>query len=239
MRRLFPLLLPAAALVVACSSSDPPSELVGQSSSAIINGQLDTTHQAVVMLYSQSGDKAGLCSGTIVKIDPTTHIGWVATAAHCVEAQPSIVIQGNDFLGSDVLRYEVVDFAASDTNMAIKIKDGRRAAGDILIGADGINSIVRKRLHPNEPPPRRSGYYAVRGVAYHVDQHLGSLSAAAYFGRGIEAAMVRAGQTAVYWYVSLPAEDVRRETHDPRAVVERAAAALDDRFRAVAPRHRA
>ena len=74
----------------------------------------------------------------------------------------------------------------------------------------------------------------VRGVAYHVDQHLGSLSTAAYFGRGIEAAMARAGRSAVYWYVSLPAEDVRRETHDPRAVVERATAALDDRFRAVA-----
>jgi 2-polyprenyl-6-methoxyphenol hydroxylase-like FAD-dependent oxidoreductase len=60
-------------------------------------------------------------------------------------------------LESDALELgsEVVDFAVNDTNIAIKIKGGRTAAGDILIGADGINSIVRKRLHPNEPPAAR------------------------------------------------------------------------------------
>lgn len=105
------------ALVVGACSGDPlvsapADEDVGQTSSAIINGSVDTTHQAVVMIYSQKGQEAGLCSGTIVKVDPDTKIGWVLTAAHCVAVPPSLVIQGNDFNSMDVLQYGVIDYKA-------------------------------------------------------------------------------------------------------------------------------
>ena len=36
---------------------------------------------------------------------------------------------------------------------------------DLLIGADGLHSAVRARLHPGEPPPRWSGVMLWRGVA--------------------------------------------------------------------------
>lgn len=103
------LVLPLVA-AAACSSAPPVDERVGTQASAVINGQLDSTHPAVVMLYAQSGDGAGLCSGTIVKV--SGNVGWVATAAHCVEIPPAIVIQGQDFLGDDRLQYEVLDYAA-------------------------------------------------------------------------------------------------------------------------------
>jgi len=101
----------------ACSSSDltTPSEHapIGQVASPVINGQLDTTHQAVVAIVLQEGQQGGLCSGTIVKVDPTTHIGWVLTAAHCVEIPPVFVLQGDDFAApAGVLRYDIVDYKA-------------------------------------------------------------------------------------------------------------------------------
>ena len=84
-----------------------------QTSSAVINGQLDTTHQAVVAIVLQSGSQGGLCSGTIVKTDPATHIGWVVAAAHCVDLPPVFVLQGDDFSqASGVLRYDVIDYKA-------------------------------------------------------------------------------------------------------------------------------
>lgn len=105
----------------ACSSGapvqpgddEPGAGSLGRTSSAVINGQVDTTHQAVVAIALQQGQQGGLCSGTIVKVDPATHIGWVLTAAHCVDIPPVFVLQGNDFSQTnDVLRYDIVDYKA-------------------------------------------------------------------------------------------------------------------------------
>lgn len=38
------------------------------------------------------------------------------------------------------------------------------AAADVLIGADGLYSAVRARLHPDEPPPRWNGVMMWRGI---------------------------------------------------------------------------
>lgn len=116
--------VPVLASVAACSSVDVPTEAVrataaeshesvGRTSSAIINGAVDTTHQAVVAIVLQQGQQGGLCTGTIVKVDPTTHIGWVVTAAHCVDIPPVFVLQGDDFAKpTGVLRYDIVDYKA-------------------------------------------------------------------------------------------------------------------------------
>jgi hypothetical protein len=110
----------ALALGSAACGSDVPhagsgddAAPIGQTSSAVINGQLDTTHQAVVAIVLQQGQQGGLCSGTIVKVDPKTHVGWVLTAAHCVDIPPVFVLQGNDFAQSaSVLSYDIVDYEA-------------------------------------------------------------------------------------------------------------------------------
>jgi uncharacterized protein GlcG (DUF336 family) len=113
----------AAVVISACSSSETPErrneattervERVGRQSSAVINGMLDTTHPAVVAILLKSGDSEGLCSGTIVKVDATRHIGWVATAAHCVDTPPIFVLQGADFSdAANTLRYDVIDYKA-------------------------------------------------------------------------------------------------------------------------------
>jgi 2-polyprenyl-6-methoxyphenol hydroxylase-like FAD-dependent oxidoreductase len=102
-----------------------------------------------------------------------------------------------------------------------------------LIGADGVGSVIRRRFHPQEPPPTPSGFCALRGVAHGVGDKLGDLAAVGYLGDGIEAATARASQTAVYWYLSLLAEDVPEGARDPRAILERHTAGFDARLQAV------
>jgi 2-polyprenyl-6-methoxyphenol hydroxylase-like FAD-dependent oxidoreductase len=142
-------------------------------------------------------------------------------------------------VGSDALVFdsEAIGVAVSATGVSLALKDGRSAAGDVLIGADGVGSVVRRHLHPHEPPSRPSGFCSLRGVAYGVGDHLGDLAAVGYLGDGIEAGTARASQNAVYWYLSLLAADVtadvKNEERIPKAILERHTAAFDARFRAI------
>jgi 2-polyprenyl-6-methoxyphenol hydroxylase-like FAD-dependent oxidoreductase len=130
-------------------------------------------------------------------------------------------------LGSEVLR--VTHDAAG---VKLRLIDGRLDAGAVLIGADGVNSTIRKQLHPDEAPPRPSGFCAIRGVAYGVSSRLGNLSAIAYMDDGIEAAAARASSDAVYWYISLLARDVGSAS-DPPEILGRWYPTFDPTFRAI------
>ena len=132
------------------------------------------------------------------------------------------------------LGHTVTGFGCVQGGVEISLDDGRRVAGDILIGADGVASAVRRQLHPNEGPPRRSGLLAVRGVAHDVAHHLGDISGVQYFGRGIEAGVARASERAIYWYLSVREEDARRaDRADPSGFVATMTQGFDGALRAI------
>ena len=114
----------------------------------------------------------------------------------------------------------------------LQLTDGRTVIGDVLVGADGVGSAMRRVLHPDEPPMRASGLWAVRGVARNVEHHLQGLSGSQYFGRGTEGGIARASADATYWYLSLPANRLT-VSRDPHATALRCAADFDQRFRAI------
>ncbi len=93
------------AALVACSAT-PPDEKLGQTSQNIVGGQSDTTHQAVVAV----GLAQGACTGTIIKTDPATGVGWVLAAGHCIAlgGAAQVVIQGDDVTSSSSLQYQVL-----------------------------------------------------------------------------------------------------------------------------------
>lgn len=140
-----------------------------------------------------------------------------------------------EIVGADslVLGSEVVEATTTPVSAALKLRDGRGEEGSIVIGADGVGSAIRKRLHPEEPAPVPSGFVALRGVAKGVAGHLEDLAGVGYLGDGVEAAAARASEDAVYWYLSLLADDVNRGSLEPRAVLERVTAGFEPRFRAI------
>ena len=131
------------------------------------------------------------------------------------------------------LESEVVGFSSTAEGVSVTLADGRRVAGRVLIGADGVGSLVRRQLHPRERPPRRSGLFGLRGVAHGVAHHLGESSGAQYFGRGVEGGLGKANETTVYWYLSIPDRIATVGSMDPAKVLERAVAGFDDRFRSI------
>ena len=115
---------------------------------------------------------------------------------------------------------------------------GRRVAdlttlpvsADVIIGADGVGSTIRRALHPDEAPPRPSGYHALRGVSEVAGDALGNTDLAVYLGDGVEIGLAKASRTAIYWYVSLVDEF---DATDADAILERCARGLDGRALAI------
>jgi 2-polyprenyl-6-methoxyphenol hydroxylase-like FAD-dependent oxidoreductase len=139
-----------------------------------------------------------------------------------------------DSVGRDslVLDSAVTSFTIENGQPVLRIDSGDAISGDVLIGADGVGSVVRRTLHPDEPPPRRSGLFGIRGVAHGVAAQLAGVTGAQYFGRGVEAGVSMASSSAVYWYLSVRAADIAGE-RDPLAVARRLAAPFDDRLRSI------
>jgi 2-polyprenyl-6-methoxyphenol hydroxylase-like FAD-dependent oxidoreductase len=71
-------------------------------------------------------------------------------------------------------------------------------SADVVIGADGVGSTIRRVLHPDEPPPSPSGYHALRGVSEVEGDVLGGAGLALYLGDGVEIGLAKASPTAIY-----------------------------------------
>jgi 2-polyprenyl-6-methoxyphenol hydroxylase-like FAD-dependent oxidoreductase len=139
-----------------------------------------------------------------------------------------------DAVGPDSIELsaDAARFTSHADGVELTLTVGNAFRGTILVGADGVGSVVRRQLHPDEPPPRPSGLLAVRGVARDVVQHLGGSSGAQYFGRGVEAGVARAGEREVYWYMSLRADQMGDE-RVPMAVAERVASRFHQPFQRI------
>lgn len=94
--------------------------------------------------------------------------------------------------------------------------DGRTARGDVLIGADGVGSIVRTTIDPDAPAPAPSGlisvggFSRVPGLAPTSGEQYMVFGAKSFFGY-----LVRDDGTT-YWFANVTAADESRE--DIRAV---------------------
>ena len=136
-------------------------------------------------------------------------------------------------LESISLSREATGFTVDGDLATLHLANGEAAAGQLLIGADGVSSIVRRILHPTEPPPRSSGIIAVRGAVHGALRHFEGLGGIYYLDRGVEAAMIRASETGIYWFVSLARELVPPGMSEPAAILSQLSPRCDSTFRAI------
>jgi 2-polyprenyl-6-methoxyphenol hydroxylase-like FAD-dependent oxidoreductase len=109
----------------------------------------------------------------------------------------------------------VADVAPTPGGARVHLDDGRSLEAPMVIGADGLNSAVRRRLHDDAPTD--GGTLAWRAVC---DTPLPAACADSMTWRGpgsIAGAVRQDGGS--FWYVTLPA-DVGDEVTDPRGLLE-------------------
>jgi 2-polyprenyl-6-methoxyphenol hydroxylase-like FAD-dependent oxidoreductase len=95
------------------------------------------------------------------------------------------------------------------------LESGERIEADFLIGADGINSAIRRQLH-GEEPPRYEGATCWRGICNTIE-FLPDRTSLLVLGPGTQFGAVPCGSGLVYWFLAKNA---------PRGTVQTKADAL-------------
>lgn len=97
-------------------------------------------------------------------------------------------------LGEDSVRFGAGASRAGDG--IVLLSDGGEIEGDLIVGADGLHSVVREHLL-GSADPRESGIASFRGVV----AWSGDVRAGEWWGPGSIAGMLPVGEGRVYWYV--------------------------------------
>lgn len=121
---------------------------------------------------------------------------------------PTIALHRADLLAALIyaLPHELIHLGkacsgvvAANDHAEVEFADGSRVQSELVIGADGIHSAVRRHLFPSIQP-RYSGYTGWRGVTHHATTAAGET-----WGRGARFGIVPIGAGRVYWFATLNA----------------------------------
>ena len=105
---------------------------------------------------------------------------------------------GQEFVSFDEVEHEV------------RVTSGRdQFVGDALIGADGINSVVRSQLW-GDSPTRYSGYVCWRGIVSEPSIVQAVTDINEVWGRAARCGFMRCSPDKVYWYVARTSRNQER-----------------------------
>jgi 2-polyprenyl-6-methoxyphenol hydroxylase-like FAD-dependent oxidoreductase len=94
-----------------------------------------------------------------------------------------------------------VGFRSEQGHVISHFADGQQQQTDLLVGADGLHSVIREQLL-GQQPPRYSGYTCWRGVAVFEDRHVSGGISSETWGRGLRFGMLPIGNGRVFWYAT-------------------------------------
>ncbi|VTR97940.1 FAD-dependent monooxygenase [Tuwongella immobilis] len=89
----------------------------------------------------------------------------------------------------------------SATGVTVRFANGRTATGDVLIGADGIRSVVRQTL-ADPGPLRYAGYAAWRGITSRLPDSQKPDEVRFAVGKGTQMGILPCGPGRVYWFIT-------------------------------------
>jgi 2-polyprenyl-6-methoxyphenol hydroxylase-like FAD-dependent oxidoreductase len=174
----------------------------------------------VVLAASAPAAVAGvrLPDGTIITrpamADLERQVGVVCVVLHRAELQ-SILL---DALGAGQLQRgsNCVRVVQDRETVSAEFADGRVVHGDLVIGADGLHSVVRAGLHGSEPPTY-AGYTAWRAVVPFDTRHV---QASESWGAGARFGQVPMSGNRVYWFATRNVADGERLPDEKAGLLE-------------------
>ncbi|MFY1634921.1 FAD-dependent monooxygenase [Solwaraspora sp. WMMB335] len=163
-------------------------------------------------------------TGRPIRTLPFAHLGdrlgAQNVAIHRAELHQALLTAAGDppvRLGATARRFQVVG-----DRVRVEFHDGLTAEGDLLIGADGFHSVVRRQIAGPEQP-REPGYVCWLATTPLRHPRIRDGYAAHYWGRGQRFGLVQLDGDRVYWWGTLNmAPAVARDWRGGKADIERA-----------------
>ncbi|MFF3334542.1 FAD-dependent monooxygenase [Streptomyces sp. NPDC002888] len=121
---------------------------------------------------------------------PSVNISRAALQHLLLEAAGDVPLS----LGAEATHYET-----DENGVTVHFGDGTSARGDILIGADGFNSVIRRQLAGPEES-RDSGYICWLALAAFDHPRLHPGYVGHYWGRGQRFGLIDIGHGRYYWW---------------------------------------
>jgi 2-polyprenyl-6-methoxyphenol hydroxylase-like FAD-dependent oxidoreductase len=129
-------------------------------------------------------------------------VGGRATPAICLHRADLIdLLERNCAPGTIHPGKTIERFEQSETGVKAFFDDGETATGDVLIGADGINSRVRAQIKGDAKPVYR-GYVIWRGVVDFNASGFSVKNPSETWGTGNRFGLVPIGKNRFYWYAT-------------------------------------
>lgn len=126
--------------------------------------------------------------------------------------------------GDDALRMgaEVTSFVQDADGVTARLADGDEVRGDVLIGADGIGSAIRRQVH-GDTPPVYAGYTAWRAVCDFTHPRVPVGEMWIHWGPGARILHYHVSDQRVYWLALAKAPPRGEDSEGGRkaAVLER------------------
>lgn len=117
--------------------------------------------------------------------------------------------------GTVQLGKAAIDFSQDDQGVTITFADGTSVRSDYLVAADGIHSVVRKKLLPKSTP-RYSGYTCWRAVTEGFPEGMNMDETSESWGPGRRFGAVPLTNRRVYWFATLNAPRQDPKMRDAR-----------------------
>jgi len=114
-----------------------------------------------------------------------------------------------DALPQDSLRTGIRCTGFDDSTLILE--NGERIEADVLVGADGISSVIREGLHGAEAP-RYAGYTCWRGIRDDAPGLLQENTALLVMGGGSQFGVAPCGPGKLYWFLTKNAPRGTRQT---------------------------
>lgn len=168
---------------------------------------LDAERRAATVGFPTPGIRLHTHTGKILGITPTGGTLADGTVSRTIRREALYQVMHDEAAsrGIPIQRGKRL-ISAYETRDGVRAEfsDGTHEEADILIGADGIHSTVRRIIDPNAPRPRFSGLLTTGGYARGVAVTTAPGSYEMIFGRHAFFGYATAPDGEVWWFVNIP-----------------------------------
>ena len=139
--------------------------------------------------------------GQLLATIPQSHVGLeLGTPGYVVHRAEYIALLVRQLEGNDIIQLnaQCTGFEQDKDGVTVHFADGHEERGAVLLGADGIHSVVRKQVLGDEPL-RYAGYTAWRAMPIFIDASLDPTILQQFSGEG-KIFGVYPAKDKIYWF---------------------------------------